>query len=81
MLRLAEILLFLAPFAAFALWRLAAPVSGPSPRLIILTAGVLLVLAAILFWFSREDVLPPGSVYAPAQMQDGQLVPGRGVKR
>ena len=31
MLRLLELALFLSPFIAFALWRVMAPVRGPSP--------------------------------------------------
>lgn len=79
MLRLLELLLFLSPFAAFAAWRLVAPASGPPLRVVMLLAGVLLLLAGALFWFSRQEMLPSGSSYAPAQFQDGRLVPGRGV--
>jgi len=81
MLRLVELLLFLSPLAAFAAWRMLLPAGGPSPRLAMLAAGVLLLLAGGLYWFSRQDVLPPDSAYAPAQMQHGRLVPGRGVPR
>lgn len=81
MLRLLELLMFLSPFALFAAWRLLLPASGSSPRLVMLAAGVLLLLAGGLYWFSRQDVLPPDSSYTPAQLQDGRLVPGRGVPR
>ena len=79
MLRLLEILLFLTPFVAFGLWRLAAPAGAPSPRAVVATAAMLLLLAGALLWFSRQDVLPPNAVYAPAQFHDGHVVPGRGV--
>lgn len=81
MLRLLEVALFLSPFVAFALWRVLAPARPPSARVIALAAGALAVLAGALFWYSREDMLPPGADYAPAQLQDGQLVPGHGVGR
>jgi hypothetical protein len=81
MLRLLELALFLSPFVAFALWRLLAPARPPSARAVALAAGVLAVLAGALFWYSREDVLPPGTEYAPAQLQDGRLVPGHAVPR
>lgn len=80
MLRFLELLLFLAPFVAFAAWRVLLPVGGPSPRLTMLAAGLLLLLAGGLYWFSRHDMLPSGSIYAPAQLRDGRVVPGRGVR-
>ncbi len=79
MLRLLEILLFLTPFVAFGLWRLVAPAGVPSPRAVAATAAMLLLLGAALLWFSRQDVLPPHSVYAPAQFHDGRVVPGHGM--
>lgn len=79
MLRLLELLLFVSPFVAFAAWRLLLPAGGPSPRLMMAVTGVVLLLAGGLYWFSRQNALPRGSPYAPAQMQDGRLVPARGV--
>lgn len=79
MLRLVELLLFLGPFIAYALWRLLAPVGGPSPRFIAVAAGLVIVVAAVLFWFSREDALPPGTSYVPAELHDGRLIPGHAV--
>ena len=76
MLRFLELLLFLSPFIAFAVWRLLLPASGPSPRLMVLAAGALLLLAGGLYWFSQQDALPRNSAYAPAQLQDGRLLPG-----
>jgi hypothetical protein len=81
MLRLLEVVLFLSPFLAFALWRLAAPATPPSPRLVAATASALLVIAIALYWFSREDVLPPDAAYAPAELRDGRLVPSHPVPR
>ncbi len=79
MLRLLEVALFLLPFVALALWRLTAPVGGPSPRFIVLVGVVLVLLAGGMVWFSREHKLPSGAVYVPAELHDGRLVPGRGA--
>jgi hypothetical protein len=42
---------------------------------------VLAVLAGMLFWLSQDDVLPPGTAYAPARLEDGQIVAGHGAPR
>jgi len=76
MLRLVEVLLFLSPFAAFALWRLLAPVGGPSPRVIGAAAGVVVLLLGLLLWYRTQDALPPGSTYVPPEFHDGRIVPG-----
>ena len=81
MLRLLEIVLFLAPFVAFAAWRLLAPASGPSVWVLIAAAGALILLAGGLIWFSREAALPPGAGYVPAQLQNGQIVQGHGASK
>jgi hypothetical protein len=80
---LTELALFLAPFAAYALflWVTKAAVldraSWP-PRLLALLAIAALVLMlgsfVILAHFSGA---PPGSTYEPAHMEDGRFVPGR----
>ena len=74
MLRFAELALFIAPFAGFLAWRLLAVEGGPPLWLVIGAACVLLVLAGALFWLRQEESLP-GTVYVPAQMQDGRIVP------
>lgn len=76
MLRLAELVLFLSPFAAFVLWRLLAAEGGPSLRVVLLSACCIVALAGVLFWLSRRDVLPPGAPYVPAHLQDGRIIPG-----
>ena len=81
MLRLLEIVLFLAPIAAFAAWRVLAPASGPSNRTLAIAAGVLIVLAAALFAYSRREALPPGTQYVPAQLRDGRIVPSHVAPR
>ena len=76
-----DIVLFLTPFAAYALWLLAArrPV-GPSAwetRTIgwLALAGALLTIA-VLFAFIHFDTAPPGGVYVPAHMENGRIVEG-----
>lgn len=81
MLRLTELALFIAPFAAFVIWRVMATEGGPPLRLVLAAGGALVVLAGLLFWLSREDALPPGTAYTPAQMRDGHIVSGRPAPR
>jgi hypothetical protein len=80
MLRLVEILLFLSPFAAFALWRVLAPVGGPSPRVIAVAAGMLVLLLGALLWYRAEDALPPGVAYIPPTFVGGRIVPGHAAQ-
>jgi hypothetical protein len=77
-----EVLLFLAPFAAYALWlllarrigRTVAPVAGG--RLVGLAlAGLLLMLAAFALLATYDD--QKLGTYRPAEFRDGVLVPGR----
>jgi hypothetical protein len=80
---LTELLLFLMPFAVYAvfLWATRAGVLEPKswslPTLAWLTiAAFSLVVGSFLFlaYFSGA---PPKSSYVPAHMEDGQFVPGR----
>jgi hypothetical protein len=80
-LRFVEIALFLAPFVAFALWRLLAPGRPPSRRMIASAAGVLVLLALALLWLRRQDAEPGTAVYVPSQLQDGRILPPRGEPR
>lgn len=80
MLRLAELALFLVPFALFLAWRLALP-RGPSRAMVLAAATALLVLAATLFWLSGEDTLAPGATYVPPHLEGGVIVPGHGGQR
>lgn len=81
MIRLAELALFLAPLAAYLLWRLAVQrgLPGPSgPTLIMILAGLIL-LGAGLAWTSLRERHPASSRYVPAQLRDGRIVPGHGA--
>jgi hypothetical protein len=77
-----EFALFVAPFAAYALflWATRAGVVDVSawslPRLIWLTvAAVALVIAGFVALVQFSGA-PPGSTYVPAHMENGRLVPG-----
>jgi Family of unknown function (DUF6111) len=76
MLRLAEILLFLTPFALFALWRVLAPLGGPPPRLVALAAGALALLLLALLWYRGAGSMPPHASYVPPTYEDGRIIPG-----
>ena len=76
-----DALLFLAPFALFALWlavtrRNPMTISHWSGRLFALTlAGLLFGIASVL-WAGMSSDVQRGS-YTPARVENGQLVPGR----
>ena len=78
MLRAADGALLLAPLAILALYLMTARRGGPSRRAVaVLLAGVVLCGAG-LAWYALDERLPPGSRYVPAQLRDGQVVPGHG---
>jgi hypothetical protein len=81
MLRLVELALFLSPFVFFAIWRAAGTDGGPSVRVVAAAACVLLLLAGVLVWLSQDDVLPAGTAYAPARLENGRIVAGHGAPR
>ena len=77
-----EIALFLAPFAAYAvfLWATRAGVLDPKvwsrPRLAWLTIAALVLLLGSFFVLAQFDHAPPGSTYVPAHVENGKFVPG-----
>jgi heme/copper-type cytochrome/quinol oxidase subunit 3 len=79
---LTEVALFLAPFAAYAvfLWATRAGVldaeSWPRSRLAWLTISALVLLLGSFFVLAQFDHAPPGSTYVPAHVDDGKFVPG-----
>ena len=81
MLRLAELALFLAPFAAIITWRLLAAGGGPSPAVLGIAAGSLVLLAAGLFWMAATERHPPGATYVPAHVEGGRIIPGHVTPR
>jgi Family of unknown function (DUF6111) len=76
MLRLLELALFLSPFAALAIWRLSLPRGGPSLSVVVGCAVAVLLLAVGLIWFERERRMGPGTIYQPARLENGRIVPG-----
>ncbi len=77
-MRFVELLLFLAPLAAYALWRAAARRGEPGPPPAVLSgilAGLLLTGAG-LAWFAMTERDSPASRYVPAVLRNGQVVPG-----
>ena len=81
MLRLLELSLFLVPVLLYAVWRTSAAEGGPPPRVIIMLAAGIFLMAGFLFWFSQEGDVDPTATYVPPMMQDGRLVPGHAVPR
>jgi Family of unknown function (DUF6111) len=77
-----EIALFVAPFAAYALflWATRAGVLDVSswslPRLAWLTMSALVLVIASFLALAQFGGGPPGSTYVPAHIENGRLVPG-----
>jgi hypothetical protein len=77
-----ELVLFLAPFGAYALfvWATREGVITVSPwsppRLLWLTAVALGLVIAGFVGLAQFGGAPPGSTYVPAHMENGQFVPG-----
>lgn len=77
-----EFALFVAPFVAYALF-LWATRSGvldvaawSMPRLAWLTIAALVMVIGSFLALAEFGGAPPGSIYVPAHMENGQLVPG-----
>ncbi len=77
MLRFAELGLFLAPFALFLVWRLLSP--RVRPALLWIGTVVLVALAGMAVGFGLHERMDPHARYVPAHLEDGRIVPGRGV--
>jgi hypothetical protein len=79
---LIELLLFLTPFAAYALllWAKSRgvfdPESWPMRTVVVLTVTALLLMGASAIVASQLSGAPPGSTYVPAHVENGRLVPG-----
>lgn len=80
---LTEVLLFLAPFAIYALFLIATrngvfTTSSWHPRIVaVLTVIAMLLLFGSLFLLAERSGQPAGSKYVPPHMEDGKLVPGQ----
>ncbi len=79
MIGLLEVALFLAPFAAWLLWRVLSP---HLPRVAIwAAAALLLTLVAGAAWTWTRPHMGLGDRYEPPHWQNGQIVPGRAVPK
>ncbi len=80
---LTEVLLFLAPFAIYALYLIATrngvfTTSSWDLRVIgILTVVALLLLFGSFFLLAQFSGHPAGSNYVPPHMENGKLIPGQ----
>ncbi|MBR0673987.1 hypothetical protein [Neoroseomonas soli] len=73
---LVELLLFLAPFAAYGLWRKLNPHHEPSTVVLVLAGlGVALMLAGAV-WFGLSRSMKPGTAYVPAHLEGEHIEPG-----
>lgn len=79
---LTELLLFLTPFAVYALFLFGTRAgvlrveSWPAKSVGWLTAAAVVLMIAGFLVLGQLDYQPPGSSYVPPHMEDGKLVPG-----
>jgi hypothetical protein len=78
-----EIILFLVPFAVYAVF-LAATRKGlldskswPLPRIAWLVIAALVMMIGSFVGLAQFGGVPPGSTYTPAHEENGRFVPGR----
>lgn len=73
---LIELLLFAAPFAAYAVWRRFEPDAAPPRALLLALLGLGCALAALAF-FGFDRGMERGTAYVPAVLDaEGRIVPG-----
>lgn len=78
-----EIVLFLIPFAVYAVFLLATragvflPKAWTLPRIAGLLIASLVLMASSFFALAEFSGAPPGSTYVPAHIEGGKFVPGR----
>jgi hypothetical protein len=79
---LTEIGIFLIPFAVYALFLVATRTgvfnqsSWPAALVAKLVLGSLLLVIISFLFLAEFSGAPPDSIYSPAHMEDGHLVPG-----
>jgi hypothetical protein len=76
-IRVIEILLFLAPFVLFAAWRVFLPGVAVGPKHIAVFGIALVICFALLFWMRQQDAEPSGATYVPAELHGREIVPPR----
>jgi len=80
---LIEVLLFLAPFAAYAGYLfvtrsgVVAAESWPVRHVMSLAVIALVLVAGSFIFFAHFSGAPPGADYVPAHIEDGKFVPGK----
>jgi Family of unknown function (DUF6111) len=81
---LTELLLFLAPFALYALYLWATKRGSvidlgnwPLPHVLYLLGAAFVLVIVGFFVLAQWGGAPPGSTYIPAHIEDGKLVPGK----
>ena len=80
---LTELLMFVTPFALYALflWGTKAgvlhPDSWPLSRVLTLIIVALSLMVVTFFYFAEYTGAPVGSTYVPAHMENGKFVPGQ----
>jgi Family of unknown function (DUF6111) len=80
---LTELLMFVTPFALYALflWATKAgvlhPDSWPLSRVLTLIIVALTLMVVTFFYFAEYTGAPVGTTYVPAHMENGKFVPGQ----
>jgi hypothetical protein len=80
---LTELLMFLTPFALYAvfLWATKAgvlhPDSWPLSRVLTLVIVALSLMVVTFFYFAEYTGAPPGATYVPAHTENGKFIPGQ----
>jgi hypothetical protein len=61
----------------FVAWRLLAPSAGPPKVLVISVTATVLLMAGVLLVLWYQDAEPPDTLYVPAQLENGRVIPER----
>ena len=77
MSRYAEILLYLTPVLAVAVWRLLFPAPLPPLWLVRGVSAFAALMLLALIWSWHLDARDAHRAYVPARLDDGQVVPAR----
>ncbi|TDG05134.1 hypothetical protein E2C05_31955 [Paracraurococcus ruber] len=72
---LIEILLFLLPFAGYALWRRLNPGIEPGSRAMLAAGAGVLLMLLFAIWYGLSVSMAPHAPYVPAQLgPDGRVI-------